>query len=235
MRPFLHDRLQRWQQLVTLCNEVLTKLGRKDLDVAVAVRHFLGEAIEVQRQQQRAAAENQLLALQARYLAALEGVDPATQQVTRTGRRTMQRSAAMAVIVQAGDLVRGDWEKDQQVLEQARADLQPILVAAQQLGLSDPSAEDLGAAQLEQLWRRVRETPQTAAAAHSVQLRLNPSDLLLLLAELIEHGRSVGDARTQPSLVLPSTGSPVGAAAIDARSGADATRGPGSRLGSRRD
>ncbi|MCU0865967.1 MAG: hypothetical protein MUC36_19460 [Planctomycetes bacterium] len=193
MRPFLHDRLQRWHGLVTLCNEVLTKLGRKDLDVAVAVRHFLGEAIAVQRQQQRPAAENQLLALEARYLSALEGIDPATQQVVRMGRRTMQRSAAMAVLIQAGDLVRGDWERDQQVLEQARADLQPILVAAQQLGLLDPSTEDLGSARLERLWRRVRETPQTAAAAHSVQLRLNSSDLLLLIAELIEHGRVAGD------------------------------------------
>lgn len=192
MLPFLHDRLQRWQVLLLACNKALEKLGNRDLDLETAVSRFLTTAIDTQRQLQRADAENRLLALQAEYSTALGGVHPMTLERTMTGRRTMQRSIALHVLTRGGELVRGDQERDRQCLDQARAELERLVLAAWDLGLvEDPSGGEWSQPSLERLWQRVRAAAETASAARGVQARVNTVDIVLLLSDILAALRPV--------------------------------------------
>ena len=88
MLPFLHDRLQKLQQLLERSNAVFFKYNQLDLDLALALTGFLDEAISLYRALNRTSTENELLALKAQFVSAEHGTHPLTlERITSPSAR----------------------------------------------------------------------------------------------------------------------------------------------------
>ena len=191
MQVFLHQRLQALARLQATSSAVLAKYNRLDLDLAQALAAFLDEAVQTYRALNQAGTENRLLALQAQTVSAAHGTHPDTLEQVASHRRALQRAVALRVLQQSAEQLRADIERDQRALDEARAQLRPMLLAAFQHGLvALPQRKAPSAAQLGKLWLAMVAHPELQLAARQLALRASVHDLLLLLAELVDAARA---------------------------------------------
>lgn len=190
MLPFLHDRLQKLQQLLERSNAVFVKYNQLDLDLALALTGFLDEAISLYRALNRASAENELLALKAQFVSAEHGTHPLTFERITSHRREMMRSIALRVLQQSALQLRTDYEQVTQTLNEARIQLRPIVLLAMQKGLiSQSQRKQISQHQLDELWRSLLKEPDIVLAARQVAMQISLFDIQLLLSELITAAR----------------------------------------------
>ena len=190
MLPFLHDRLQKLQQLLERSNAVFVKYNQLDLDLALALTGFLDEAISLYRALNRASAENELLALKAQFVSAEHGTHPLTLERITSHRREMMRSIALRVLQQSALQLRTDYEQVTQTLNEARIQLRPIVLLAMQKGLiSQSQRKQISQHQLDELWRSLLKEPDIILAARQVAMQISLFDIQLLLSELITAAR----------------------------------------------
>lgn len=186
MRPFLHDRLQRYERLLATSTAALRAYSDHDLDLAGTVVAALDEAAERYRSFGQAAGENELLALRAQFAAAREGVDPLTSQRVTGRRRELERTVALRVLLVAAERLRADHDAVQQTLTRTREQLAPLAVYALHKGLLVPGPDGtLTQADLERLWAGLLDDPETAATARRTALEVAGVDVVLVLADLL--------------------------------------------------
>jgi len=187
MQAFLHQRLQVLAGLQAASSAVLVKYNRLDLDLAHALSAFLDEAVSSCRMLGLSGAENRLLALQAQTVSAAQGIHPDTLERVSSHRRELQRAVALRVLQLSAEHLRADIERDQGVLDQARAQLRPMVLVAVQEGLvSMPQREPLSMAELDALWRAMLAHPELQLSVRQLAMQASVHDLLLLLAGLVE-------------------------------------------------
>ena len=128
-----------------------------------------------------------MLALQAEFVSAGQGVNPMTLERVTSHRREMQRAIALRVLQRSAEQLRADLERDARGLADAGAQLRPLLLAAMQKGLVRPRrGKPMSQAQFHRLWRAVLGEPDLALAARQVAMQLSVYDIHLLLADLID-------------------------------------------------
>lgn len=187
MQPFVHDRLQKLQQLLAHSSAVLVKYNRLDIDLASAVGGFVDEAIAVHQKLQLSSVENALLALKAQFVSAEHGTHPDTLVRSTGHRRELVRAIALRVLQHSAEQLRNDIAQDQQRLLDARRQLQPLVLLALRDGLIPlPRRRRLSQRRLQLLWRALLQAPDSALAARQLAMQISVYDILLLLDELVE-------------------------------------------------
>ena len=194
MLPFVHDRLQKREQLLAHSSAVLGKYNRLELDLAGAVTAFLDEAIAVHRALQLATVENALLALKAQFVSAEHGTHPDTLERGAGQRRELVRSIALRVLQHSAEQLRNDVGQDQQRLLDAMRQLQPLVLLALRDGLIPlPRRKRLSQPRLQSLWRALLQAPDSALAARQLAMQLSVYDILLLLDDLVASATSLAN------------------------------------------
>ena len=187
MQPFVHDRLQKLQQLLAHSSAVLVKYNRLDIDLASAVGGFVDEAIAVHQKLQLSSVENALLALKAQFVSAEHGTHPDTLVRSTGHRRALVRAIALRVLQHSSEQLRNDIAEDQQRLLDARRQLQPLVLLALRDGLIPlPRRRRLSQRRLQLLWRALLQAPDSTLAARQLAMQISVYDILLLLDELVE-------------------------------------------------
>lgn len=187
MQAFVHDRLQKLQQLLAHSSAVLAKYNRLDLDLASAVGGFLDEAIAVHQQLQRPSVENALLALKAQFVSAEHGTHPDTLVRSTGHRRELLRAIALRVLQHSAEQLRNDIAQDQQRLLDATRQLQPLVLLALRDGLFvQPRGRRLSQRRLQLLWQALLQAPDSALAARQLAMQVSVYDIVLLLGELVQ-------------------------------------------------
>jgi len=190
--PFLHARLQALERLLRRNSEVLVKYNRLDLDLAAALTDCLAEAIATHRALQRGSAENEWLALQAQFVSAEHGVHPVTGERVVGHRRELLRAVALRVLQHSAEQLRQAIAQDGQRLDDATAQLRPIVLLAFRQGLITPRTRvPMSAARTEALWRDLLREPDIALAARQLAMQVGVHDIQLLLADLVTAAQQV--------------------------------------------
>ncbi|MFC6087287.1 hypothetical protein [Sphaerisporangium aureirubrum] len=186
MRPFLHERLRRYEQLLALSSDALRAYSALDLGLADAVVRFLDDASAAYQALGSADGENDMLTLKAQFVSARGGVHPLTLEPVPRRRREMERSIALHVLVRAAERLRDDRAEVQRILTGARQQLLPLLAYLAQKGalILDPG-HPRTQPELEHVWHSLLDDPETGPPARQIALSLNPADILLLLADLL--------------------------------------------------
>lgn len=192
MLPFLHARLQALERLLKHNSEVLVKYNRLDLDLAPALTDCLAEAIATHRALQRGRAENEWLALQAQFVSAEHGVHPVTGERVVGHRRELLRAVALRVLQHSAEQLRQAIAQDWQRLDDATAQLRPIVLLAFRQGLiTQRTRVPMSAARTEALWRDLLREPDIALAARQLAMQVSVHDIQLLLADLVTAAQQV--------------------------------------------
>ncbi|GHH68691.1 hypothetical protein GCM10017673_18200 [Streptosporangium violaceochromogenes] len=186
MRPFLHERLHRYERLLNSSTNAMRAHTALDLGVGDVVVAFLDEASAVYRAIGATEAENEVLALKAQFVSARGGVHPLTLERVTQRRREMERSIALRVLTASAERLRSESTGLRSTLAGAREQLLPIVAYGLQKDLI-PSASDRDPTQpeLENMWRSLCEDPEIRPVARQIALALNPADILLILADLL--------------------------------------------------
>lgn len=185
MLPFLHDRLQRQQALLTQSGTVLDKFHRQDLDLAESTDALLADTLSTWHTLGLALPENEARAWRAELSAARQGVDPATGQRISQHRRELQRGTALRVLLGHAERLRADIARDQDALDDGRRSLQPMVLVAIQQGLWPPEPPAVvNQAALEALWRAMLGNATLGTAGRQLAMTLGAADVLLLLEDL---------------------------------------------------
>lgn len=190
MQPFRHDRLARLTHLLQQANAVLRKYNSADLDLPQAVTGFLDEAVASYAALGLASGENTLLTLHAQFVSAQGGTNPISLEQVKSHRRSMARTIALHVLQQASNLLQTDAAELQKSLADTRLLLTAVVLNAAERNLivadfpTDPSLQQLGS-----LWTALAGDTELKAAAHRVALLASPTDILLLLGELLKELR----------------------------------------------
>lgn len=186
MLPFVHHRVARTLPLLERCSEVLRKYHRADLDLGAALHALLDAAAADYREQQRSAGENRLLVLKAECVSADEGTHPLTLERVGDHRRALKRAAALRALEQCGALLREDLARDRQQLDDAAAQLRPlVLLALQKRLLPLKLRKPVGQRRAQALWRALLAEPDAALAARQLALQLSVADIELLLIDAL--------------------------------------------------
>ncbi len=192
MLPFLHGRLQALERLLARSSEVLAKYNRLDLDLAAALTACLDEAIETHRALQRSSAENAWLVLKAQFVSAEQGLHPLTLERVSGHRRELLRAVALRVLQHSAEQLRNDIDQDRRRLDDALAQLRPIVLLAFRQGLITPRTRvPMSAARIEALWRALLREPDIALAARQLAMQVSVHDIQLLLADLVTAAQQV--------------------------------------------
>ena len=187
MQVFVHDRLQKLQQLLAHSSAVLAKYNRLDLDLAGAVSGFLDEAIAVHQQLQRPSVENALLALKAQFVSAEHGTHPDTLVRSAGHRRELVRAIALRVLQHSAEQLRDDITQDQQRLLEATRQLQLLVLLALRDGLFvQPRGRRFSQRRLQLLWQALLQAPDSTLAARQLAMQVSVYDIFLLLGELVQ-------------------------------------------------
>lgn len=186
MQPFLHDRQARYEGLLESSSAALRAYSDRDFGTAEAVHSFLDGAAREYRALGVPSGENELVALLAQFTSAREGVDPLTSERVTVRRREMERGVALRVLQIAAERIRRDHAEVRARLERTREQLSPLVVHALGSGFLTPDPEGtITQADLEQMWRRLLNDPDTASTARLVAMDVAAADVLLLLADLL--------------------------------------------------
>ena len=187
MQPFVHDRLHKLQHLLQRSSETLGVYNRLELNLAAAVTGLLQEAITAHRAMQMAPEENALLALMAQFVSAEQGTHPDTLMRSTGHRRELLRAIALRVLQHSAELLRNGVTQDKQRLDEARRQLQPLVLLALRDGLIKlPLRKRLSQRRLQQLWRALLGAPDSALAARQLAMHCSVYDILLLLDEQVD-------------------------------------------------
>jgi hypothetical protein len=190
VQPFIHERIQRFDHLLSTASAALRAYNDLELETATIVVGFLAETSAAYQTMGNAAAENEMLALQAQLTSARRGVDPMTLERATTRRRELERAVALRVLLVSGERLRTDHAHLQQRLRETREQLAPIVVYALQKGLAAPVPDQPPTqVDLEHLWRALLDDPESQAAARHLAMSVATHDLLLLMADLLESSR----------------------------------------------
>ena len=184
MLPFLHDRLQRLDDLLESSSEAMRAYTDRDLGYSDRVAALLERVGTEYAAMGRADAENDVRALGAMLAAARQGIDALSSERVNGRRREFERSVALRGLLSSGERLRADHSEVQQTLTQAREQLVPLLLFAVGRGLVPPGAGELTQDELEHLWQALVIDPESRAAAQSVATRIAAPDVLILLGEL---------------------------------------------------
>lgn len=186
MQPFLHDRGQRFEQLIESSTSALRSYTSRDLGCSDVVLAFLDGAAAEYRAMGLSSGENELVSLLAQFTSAHEGVDPMTSERVTVRRREMERGIALRVLLLAGERLRTDVDGVQAALDHAREQLAPLVLHAFASGFVVPGPDGtLTQPELEKMWLRLLNDPEAAPAARLVALQVAAPDVLLLLADLL--------------------------------------------------
>lgn len=192
MLPFLHARIQALERLLAQSSVVLDKYNRLDLDLAAALTACLDEAIDTYRALQRSSAENEWLALKAQFVSAEHGVHPVTMERVVGHRRELLRAVALRVLQHSAEQLRGGIAQDRQRLDDAVAQLRPIVLLAFRQGLITPRTRvPMSAARIEALWHALLREPDIALAARQLAMQVSVHDIHLLLSDLVTAAQQV--------------------------------------------
>ncbi len=187
MQAFVHDRLQKLQQLLAHSSVVLAKYNRLDLDLASAVGGFLDDAITVHQRLQRLSVENALLALKAQFVSAEHGTHPDTLLRSTGHRRELMRAITLRVLQHSAEQLRNDIAADEQRLLDATRQLQPLVLLALRDGmLANIRSRRISQRRLQRLWQALLQAPDSALAARQLAMQISIYDILLLLGELLQ-------------------------------------------------
>jgi hypothetical protein len=184
VQPFLHDRLQRLEDLLDASSEALRSYGERDLGYADHVADLLDRVAFEYAGMGRADAENDVRALGAMLAAAHQGIDALTSERLDGRRREFERSVALRGLLSSGERLRTDYAQARETLAEAREQLVPLLLFAVGKGLVPAGAGELTQTELEQLWQALSADPDSRAAAQSVAAKVSGPDVLILLADL---------------------------------------------------
>ncbi|MEO3814131.1 hypothetical protein ABGB17_34470 [Sphaerisporangium sp. B11E5] len=186
MRPFLHERLRRYEELLELSNDAFRAYSALDLGLGDAVLRFLDGASSGYQAIGAAGGENDMLALKAQFVSARAGVHPLTFERVTQRRRETERAMALHVLVRGAERLRGDHAEVQRTLAETRDQLLPLLAYLAQKGvLSLAPGRPRTQPELEHVWRSLLDDPEAGPAARRIALSLNPADILLMLADLL--------------------------------------------------
>jgi hypothetical protein len=188
VQPFLHERVRRFDQLLSAASAALRAYNDLDLETASIVAGVLAETSAAYQAMGDTAAENEMLGLQAQLASARRGLDPMTLERT-TRRRELERAVALRVLLIGGERLRSDHGRLQQRLRETREQLAPMVVHALQKGLASATGPMPTQADLEHLWRALLDDPEAQASARHLAMSVGTHDLLLLLADLLESAR----------------------------------------------
>jgi hypothetical protein len=188
VQPFLNERVRRFDQLLSAASAALRAYNDLDLETAGIVAGVLAETSAAYQAMGDAAAENEMLALQAQLTSARRGVDPMTLE-RATRRRELERAVALRVLLVSGERLRSDHVQLQRRLRETREQLAPIVVYALQKGLASVTDQTPTQADLEHLWRALLDDPESQASARHLAMSVASHDLLLLLADLLQSAR----------------------------------------------
>ena len=187
MQPFLHDRLHKLLHLLQRSSDTLGVYNRLEFDLAAAVTGFLEEAVAVHRALQLAPEENALLALMAQFVSAEHGTHPDTLLRSTGHRRELLRAIALRVLQHSAEQLRTCVERDQQRLDEARRQLQPLVLLALRDGLIKlPVHKRLSQRRLQLLWRALLQASDSSLAARQLAMHSSIYDIHLLLDEQVD-------------------------------------------------
>lgn len=190
MQVFVHDRLRKLDALLLRSSQVLVKYNNLDLDLAVAVSHFLDEAIDVHRTMQLNADENALLALKAQFVSAEHGTHPDTLLRSTGHRRELVRAIALRVLQHSAEQLRHSTADLQHKLLEATRQLQPLVLLALREGLLPLRRRRLSPRAVQRLWTALLEASVSALAARQLAMQISIYDILLLLGEQVDSATS---------------------------------------------
>ena len=187
MQPFLHDRLHKLQHLLQRSSDTLGVYNRLEFDLAAAVTGILEEAVAAHRALQLAPEENAFLALMAQFVSAEHGTNPDTLLRSTGHRRELLRAIALRVLQHSAEQLRTCVERDQQRLDEARRQLQPLVLLALRDGLIKlPVHKRLSQRRLQLLWRALLQAPDSSLAARQLAMHSSIYDIHLLLDEQVD-------------------------------------------------
>jgi hypothetical protein len=187
MRNFLHGRIQRFEQLLEAGNRLLHHYNDADPALSAGLLLFLPQAAGSYRSIGRQDIEGRILALQAEFITARRGIDPATLQRAVGRRRELENTTAFKVLQVIGEQLRNDLQQDEKYLQEGRVLLsQLMLVALQRRLLSVPvqAKRHYLQAEVDVFWHTMLADAEIGLAAQRVALMLNQHDIALLLQEM---------------------------------------------------
>lgn len=184
MLPFLHDRLQRLEDLVAASSEGLRSYTDRDLGYSDRVSELLDRVAAEYAAIGRADAENDARALGAMLAAARQGIDALTSERVNGRRREFERSVALRGLLSSSERLRADYTQVRQTLAETREQLVPLLLFAVGKGFVPAGSGQLTQAELETLWRALVTDPESRASAQAVAATVSAPDVLILLEEL---------------------------------------------------
>lgn len=186
MRTFLHGRAKQLLSLMVICNDLLRKYNDRHFNLAVELEDFLGEAARIYSELGRKEIEGRFLALKAELNTARRGINPFTFQGASGRRRELESTVSFKVLQAISQQIGSDLQQGEKELQDGRALLVSLVLAAVQLGfIPDATATSSNAQAIEALWRRVSAHPEIGLAAKRVALALSLPDIVLLLGELL--------------------------------------------------
>jgi hypothetical protein len=187
VRPFLHERLHRFERLLEASNTALRAYNDLDLGISDIVGSFLEGAAAEYHTVGTAEAENDMLALRAQLASAHRGIDPFTTERVTTRRREMERAVALRVLLRSSERLREDCDGVRQQLAATREQLVPIVLYALQKGFL-PAEPDRAVPQdeIEAAWRSLLDDPESQAAARHLAMNASTFDIVLLLGDLLD-------------------------------------------------
>ena len=186
MRTFLHDRAQHLLRLMVVCNDLFKKYNDRHFNLAAELEDFLSEVARGYSEFGLKDVEGRILALKAELNTAHRGINPFTFQGVPGRRRELESTVSFKVLQILSEQIRSDMEQVEKELQDGRALLVPLVLAAVQLGfIPDPTATSSNAQAIDALWRKIAAQPEIGLAAKRVALTLSFPDILLLLEDLL--------------------------------------------------
>lgn len=184
MLPFVHDRLTKLNALLAHSNQALVAYNQSAFDLPAVVSGFLDAAIAAHSALQLTQGENALLALKAQFVSAEHGTHPDTLLRSTGHRRELVRAIALRVLQHSAEQIRIRIGQDEQLLVDARHQLQPLVLLALRDGLIKlPLRKRPSQRRLQMLWRALLKAPDSALAARQLAMRCSIYDILLLVDE----------------------------------------------------
>jgi hypothetical protein len=179
MRPFLHERLLRLEDVLELSSAALRAYTALELNLAATVVRFLDGGSLAYRELGLPDGENDLLALQAQFTAARGGLHPVTLERVLRNRRELERAVALQVLQAGSARLRADRAGARQALDDAQERLLPIVAVGIQKGLLT------GTGDLEACWLALTGDPDIQPAARPIAMTVSLPDILIVLGDLL--------------------------------------------------
>jgi len=185
MRPFLHQRLRRIDELISASNLALQAYLEQNPSLANIVTRFFEQAGATYHRLGLSDGENELLALGAQFAAARHGIDPVSLERRNHHRRELERAVAVHVLQAGAARIRADGARFWQTFDDTTERLLPIVAVGIQKGLIPLAANDPDAVELETIWRSLLDDRDLQAAARPIAMTIAQPDVVIIIADLL--------------------------------------------------